>query len=107
MPTSSLCRHDVTVLVCGWRGLQEFIGIIPPGSWLVLSVLPGGRARLLFRMHRLSGRAFMMAETKPSRPSVTGPVAQYADGFHAELARLGYTPLTTANPPPILCHLSR
>ncbi|HEY3035365.1 MAG TPA: hypothetical protein VGJ54_12025, partial [Streptosporangiaceae bacterium] len=67
------------------------------GSWLALRVLPWWRARLLFRMHRLSGREFMVAKTKPSRPSVTGPLAQYAGGFRAELARLGYTPLTTAS----------
>jgi hypothetical protein len=28
-----------------------------------------------------------MAKTKPSWPSVTGPLAQYADGFRAELGR--------------------
>src|SRR6266699_242783 len=37
-----------------------------------------------------------MAKTKPCWPKVTGPLAQYADGFRAELARLGYTPLTAA-----------
>ena len=31
-----------------------------------------------------------MATTKPSWPDVTGPLAEYADGFRAELARLGY-----------------
>ena len=35
-----------------------------------------------------------MAKTKPSWPSVTRPLAEYAVGFRAELARLGYTPLT-------------
>jgi hypothetical protein len=35
----------------------------------------------------------MMAKTKPSWPEVTGPLAEYADGFRAELARLGYTAL--------------
>jgi site-specific recombinase XerD len=49
----------------------------------------------------------MMAKTKPSRPSVTGPLAQYADGFRAELARLGYTPLTTASQLRLMAHLSR
>jgi site-specific recombinase XerD len=49
----------------------------------------------------------MMAKTKPSRPSVTGPLAQYADGFRAELARLGYTPLTAAGQLRLMAHLSR
>ena len=35
-----------------------------------------------------------MAKTKPSWAKVTGPLAEYADGFRAELFRLGYTPLT-------------
>jgi len=49
----------------------------------------------------------MMAKTKPSWPSVTGPLAQYADGFRAELARLGYTPLTAACQLRLVAHLSR
>ena len=48
-----------------------------------------------------------MAKTKPSWPSVTGPLAQYADGFRAELARLGYTPLTAASQLRLVAHLSR
>ncbi len=48
-----------------------------------------------------------MAKTKPSWPSVTGPLAQYADGFRAELARLGYTPLTAACQLRLVAHLSR
>src|SRR5712692_602362 len=49
----------------------------------------------------------MMAKTKPSWPSVTGPLAQYADGFRAELARLGYTPLTAASQLRLVAHRSR
>jgi hypothetical protein len=37
-----------------------------------------------------------MAETKPSWPRVTRPLAEYAVGFRDELARLGYTLLTGA-----------
>jgi integrase/recombinase XerD len=49
----------------------------------------------------------MMAKTKPSRPEVTGPLAEYADGFRAELARLGYTPLSAACQMRLMAHLSR
>jgi site-specific recombinase XerD len=49
----------------------------------------------------------MMAKTKPSWPDVTGPLAEYADGFRAELARLGYTPLTAACQLRLIAHLSR
>jgi site-specific recombinase XerD len=49
----------------------------------------------------------MMAKTKPSWPEVTGPLAEYADGFRAELARLGYTPLTAAGQLRLMAHLSR
>jgi len=63
--------------------------------------------RLLFRLRQLSGEEFMVAKTKPSWPSVTGPLAEYADGFRAELARLGYTPLTTASQLRLVAHLSR
>jgi integrase/recombinase XerD len=49
----------------------------------------------------------MMAKTKPSWPDVTGPLAEYADGFRAELARLGYTPLTAAGQLRLMAHLSR
>ena len=48
-----------------------------------------------------------MAKTKPSWPEVTGPLAEYADGFRAELARLGYTPLTAAGQFRLMAHLSR
>ena len=48
-----------------------------------------------------------MAKTKPSWPRVTGPLAQYAEGFRDELARLGYTPLTAANHLRLVAHLSR
>ena len=48
-----------------------------------------------------------MAKTKPSWPHVTGPLAEYADGFRAELARLGYTPLTAACQLRLIAHLSR
>lgn len=48
-----------------------------------------------------------MAKTKPSWPRVAVPLAQYADGFRAELARLGYTPLTAAGQLRLMAHLSR
>ena len=47
-----------------------------------------------------------MAKTKPCWPSVRGPLGQYADGFRAELARLGYTPLTAAGQLRLVAHLS-
>jgi integrase/recombinase XerD len=49
----------------------------------------------------------MMAKTKPSWPDVTGPLAEYAGGFRAELVRLGYTPLTAAGQLRLMAHLSR
>ena len=49
----------------------------------------------------------MMAKTKPSWPEVTGPLAEYAAGFRAELARLGYTPLSAAGQLRLMAHLSR
>ena len=48
-----------------------------------------------------------MAKTKPSWPEVTGPLAEYAAGFRAELARLGYTPLSAACQLRLMAHLSR
>lgn len=48
-----------------------------------------------------------MAKTKPSWSRVTGPLAHYADGFRAELGRLGYTPLTAAGHLRLVAHLSR
>src|SRR6266536_754725 len=48
-----------------------------------------------------------MAKTKPSWSRVTGPLAQYADGFRGELDRLGYTPLTAAGHLRLVAHLSR
>jgi integrase/recombinase XerD len=48
-----------------------------------------------------------MAKTKPCWPSVTEPLAQYAGGFRAELARLGYTPLTAGTQLRLMAHLSR
>jgi integrase/recombinase XerD len=49
----------------------------------------------------------MMPTTKPSWPSVTGPLAEYSEGFRAELNRLGYTPLTAAGHMRLVAHLSR
>jgi integrase/recombinase XerD len=49
----------------------------------------------------------MMAKTKPCWAEVTGPLAEYADGFRAELFRLGYTPLTAACQLRLVAHLSR
>ena len=60
-----------------------------------------------FRLHWLSGEEFMMTKTKPCWPSVRGPLAQHAGGFRAELARLGYTPLTAAGQLRLVAHLSR
>ena len=48
-----------------------------------------------------------MAKTKPCWAKVTGPLAEYADGFRAELFRLGYTPLTAACQIRLTAHLSR
>src|SRR6202040_4222749 len=42
-----------------------------------------------------------------SRVRMTGPLAGYAEGFGAELARLGYTPLSAANQLRVLARLSR
>jgi site-specific recombinase XerD len=49
----------------------------------------------------------MMAKTKPCWAKVTGPLAEYADGFRDELFRLGYTPLTAACQLRLAAHLSR
>ena len=48
-----------------------------------------------------------MAKTKPCWAEVTGPLAEYADGFRAELFRLGYTPLTAACQLRLAAHLGR
>jgi len=48
-----------------------------------------------------------MAKTKPSWARVTGPLAEYADGFRDELFRLGYTPLTAACQIRLAAHMSR
>jgi integrase/recombinase XerD len=48
-----------------------------------------------------------MAKTKPCWAEVTGPLAEYADGFRDELFRLGYTPLTAACQLRLAAHLSR
>jgi integrase/recombinase XerD len=47
-----------------------------------------------------------MAST-PSRVLVTGPLSSLAAGFAAELAGLGYTPLSAANQLRVLAHASR
>jgi integrase/recombinase XerD len=52
----------------------------------------------------LEGKAIM---GDPSRVRVLGPLAPYAEGFGAELGRLGYTPLSAANQLRVLAHLSR
>jgi len=49
----------------------------------------------------------MTALTSPSWARVDGPLAPYADGFRAELERLGYTPLTAATHVRLMAHLSR
>jgi site-specific recombinase XerD len=45
--------------------------------------------------------------TKPYWARVCPPLAGYADGFRAELERLGHTPLTTAAHVRLMAHLSR
>jgi site-specific recombinase XerD len=48
-----------------------------------------------------------MAKTRPSWPLVTGPLAEYAEGFRGELSGLGYTPLSAAGQMRLVAHLSR
>jgi site-specific recombinase XerD len=43
----------------------------------------------------------------PSRVRVTGPLAEFAGGFAAELRRLGYRPNAAANQLQLMAHLSR
>lgn len=43
----------------------------------------------------------------PSRARVRGPLAPYAQGFVAELRRLGYTPLSASFQMQVMAHLSR
>ena len=43
----------------------------------------------------------------PSRVRVTGPLAGFAEGFAAELARLGYKPNAAADQLRVMAHLSR
>ncbi|MGH3755949.1 MAG: hypothetical protein ACRDRP_25365 [Pseudonocardiaceae bacterium] len=45
--------------------------------------------------------------TAPSDVRVAGPLLPYVDGFCAELADRGYTPLSAANQVRVLAHLSR
>jgi hypothetical protein len=45
--------------------------------------------------------------TAPCWAQVRGPLAPYAEGFRAELERLGYTPLTAAGHLRLVAHLSR
>jgi hypothetical protein len=42
----------------------------------------------------------------PSRARVTGPLQQYAPGFVAELARLGYTANSASGQMFVMAHLS-
>lgn len=48
-----------------------------------------------------------MAKTKPSSPQVTGPLAEYVEGFGSDLVSMGYTPLTVAVQLRLMAHLSR
>jgi integrase/recombinase XerD len=48
-----------------------------------------------------------MVMTVPCWARVDGPLAGYADGFRADLARLGYTPLTAAGHVRLMAHLDR
>ena len=43
----------------------------------------------------------------PSRVRVTGPLAGFAEGFAAELSRLGYRPNAAASQLQLMAHLSR
>jgi len=43
----------------------------------------------------------------PSRARVTGPLREYAPGFVAELARLGYTANSASGQMFVMAHLSR
>lgn len=45
--------------------------------------------------------------TVPCWARVRGPLGAYAEGFRAELERLGYTPLTAAVHVRLMAHLSR
>jgi integrase/recombinase XerD len=45
--------------------------------------------------------------TAPSWARVAGPLAPYAEGFPAELARQGYTPLSAAVHVRLMAHLDR
>src|SRR5208282_4667159 len=83
------------------------VGIIPAQRWLAVSFLPGWRLILLSGRDGRPEEEFMMAKTKPSWAEVTGPLAEYADGFRAELFRLGYTPLAAAVQLRLTAHLSR
>lgn len=48
-----------------------------------------------------------MAIDDPSRVRVAGPLARYADGFRAELARQGYSPWTAIAHLQLMAHVSR
>jgi site-specific recombinase XerD len=44
---------------------------------------------------------------RPGRPQVTGALAPYAEGFHRELSRQGYSPWTVPEHLYLMAHLSR
>src|SRR5947199_9191348 len=74
-PTSGLCRPGGGR--CWWRPHERREGRHNPA--LLIDTLLSG----------FPERRVMMGD--PSRARVTGPLQQYAPGFAAELARLGYT----------------
>jgi hypothetical protein len=83
------------------------VGIIPAQRLLAVGFLAGQGLILLSGRDGRPDEEFMMAKTEPSWAQVTGPLAEYADGFRAELFRLGYTPLTAACQLRLAAHLSR
>lgn len=44
---------------------------------------------------------------RTGRVSIAGPLAGFADGFRAELERLGYSPFTAEDQLRLMAHLSR
>lgn len=49
----------------------------------------------------------MTATTRADRVKIHGPLQKHAEGFEAELLRLGFTPASSVNQFHLLAHLSR
>jgi site-specific recombinase XerD len=92
---------------CGLGRRCRDVGIIPAQRLLASGFFPGQGLILLSGRAGRPDEEFMMTKTKPSWAKVAGPLAEYADGFRAELFRLGYTPLTAACQLRLTAHLSR